>query len=265
MFESLIPTALSVVGSLFGGERRNDAAEKQSAAQMEFQERMSNTAHQREVADLKAAGLNPMLSVRHGGASSPAGAQAQIQDTVTPAINSGLAAAMNVAQVKNLAVQNELLQRQVTKTEAETRNVDADTMGKFENVTKINQEAVTSAAQAEHLKESVKQLQSLQGVQREQMVKLMAEVDRIFEQNVLTRAEVGHVLEQIKNARLTGEQIKANTSNTKVNTLLNELSVPHARNMSDAESSWWKKNISPYLPDILRGTSSASQLGRIPR
>jgi len=71
MWGEIIGGALSFLGQ----QSANEENARSSAAQMEFQERMSNTAHQREVVDLRAAGLNPILSAKLGGASSPSGSQ----------------------------------------------------------------------------------------------------------------------------------------------------------------------------------------------
>lgn len=85
--------------SYFGSREANRMNRDMSREQMQFQERMSNTQHQREVVDLKAAGLNPILSAT-GGASSPGGASPHITSTAEGASSSAAALPRMLADLK---------------------------------------------------------------------------------------------------------------------------------------------------------------------
>jgi len=80
-------------GGILGTIMQNQANAKQADRQMWFQERMSNTAHQREVRDLRLAGLNPILSATGGsGASSPVGAKAEMENVLGSGVSSAMEA-----------------------------------------------------------------------------------------------------------------------------------------------------------------------------
>jgi len=83
-----VTNALNPIGSLIGGIAGQATSAKSVHDQMAFQERMSNTAWQRGVADMRKAGINPMVAFGQGPASAPSGASFQGQDVVTPAIHS---------------------------------------------------------------------------------------------------------------------------------------------------------------------------------
>jgi len=155
--------AAGIVGgaSLLGSAYSAMSSAKQAEKQRDWQEDMSNTSHQREVEDLRKAGLNPILSAKLGGASTPLGAQAQVPDysgVVKDAMSAYQAASqirLQQAQARNLdadSVNKEVAGRVATRTE--TNQIDMV----LETLYKLRGDADNSHMQNVKIEEEIKNI-----------------------------------------------------------------------------------------------------------
>lgn len=185
MFEALLPSLISAGANIFGGMTSAAGASASNAANIQmqqqtnamnmqmfhenqaYQERMANTAYQRQMADMKEAGLNPILAYQKGGGApvptaSPPNLEAPRAENTQLEMGRAIGAAANSAVTTYKDTEAAKLANQQTKVAGATEDLQRmqtaatkeETFKKNAEIEKVKQETAilkhnTSAAEAD--------------------------------------------------------------------------------------------------------------------
>lgn len=239
----------AVANRAFNAEQaqiNRDWSGKEAGYQRTFQANMANTAWQRGIADMQAAGLNPMLAYSQGGAQSPAGAMGQSSAASASAATAGSPG----NQVNRFAAAGATAGQwaQIEKTQADTRltNAQADEL----ESTLIDEQGNTKHGKGPGWNSlRAAQMNAQTGNIVQDSLKKIAETD-------LSKEQKKHVTELIKNAVAENPRIDADTALKKINAILQKNDIPRM----EAESRYFRSPVGRESPHNKYGPQTPFRL-----
>lgn len=204
-------------------DRANKATARDVRAQIDFQREQNATAYQRAVADMRAAGLNPALAYKQGGADSGSGAAGQYKPI---SISDKFAAAVDsYNNFANGSAQRQLLREQANKTVAETKLATANAA--------VLQPDAAAGQNPEYI--------------RDRVLSLIAKArgERQTAENIPTRLKLENAATAQSTATARQQEALLGTETT-----LNE---------QEFMNEWFRKNIAPYLNSTAKAMDAGTR------